>query len=185
MCPTHSPSTERIVTIDAVRGFALLGIVAVHMVEQYLGSPPPASKANQDLWVVDAVALGLVSLLFVGKFFAMFSLLFGVSFFIQMERAAARGQAFLGRFTWRLAVLCAIGMAHHLVYRGDILATYAVMGLVLLVYYRLSDRWLLITSVAVLVGAPRLMLAIWAATTGTGANLSVGTMRRCRRTGTR
>ena len=170
----HSPSGNRIVTIDAVRGFALLGIVAVHMVEQYLGSPPPASRANQDMWVVDAVALALVSLLFVGKFFAMFSLLFGVSFFIQMDRAAARGHAFVGRFTWRLAVLCAIGMAHHLVYRGDILASYAVMGLVLLVYYRVSDRWLLVTSVAVLVGAPRLMLAIWAATTGTGANLSVG-----------
>ncbi len=170
----HSPSGARIVTIDAVRGFALLGIIAVHMVEQYLGSPPPASKANQDLWVVDAVALGLVSLLFVGKFFAMFSLLFGVSFFIQMDRAAARGQAFEGRFTWRLAVLFAIGMAHHLVYRGDILASYAVMGLVLLVYYRVSDRWLLATSVAVLVGAPRLMLAIWTAATGAEVSLSVG-----------
>ena len=78
------------------------------------------------------MALGLVSLLFVGKFFAMFSLLFDVSFFIQMDRAATRGQAFEGRFTWRLAVLFAIGMAHHLVYRGDILASYAVMGLVLL-----------------------------------------------------
>jgi uncharacterized protein len=172
--PVHSPSSNRIVTIDAIRGFALLGIVAVHMVEQYLGSPPPASKASQELWVVDAVALGLVSLLFVGKFFAMFSLLFGVSFFIQMDRAASRGQAFEGRFTWRLAVLFAIGMAHHLVYRGDILAPYAVTGLVLLVYYRVSDRWLLATAIAVLVGTPRLVLAIWAATTGSGANLSVG-----------
>ena len=169
-----TPPSDRIVTIDAVRGFALLGIVAVHMVEQYLGSPPPASKANQDLWVVDAVALGLVSLLFVGKFFAMFSLLFGLSFFIQMDRAEARGHAFAGRFTWRLAVLFAIGMAHHLVYRGDILATYAALGLVLLVCYRVSDRWLLAASLAVLLGAPRLLLAIWAAVTGAGVDLSAG-----------
>jgi uncharacterized protein len=165
---------ERIVTIDAVRGFALLGIVAVHFVEQYLGSPPPASRANAAVSVVDGIAMGLVALLFMGKFFAMFSLLFGLSFFIQMNRAAARGQAFEWRFTWRLAILFVIGMAHHLVYRGDILATYAVLGLVLLVYYRLSDRTLLASALLILLGVPRLLLGIWAAVTGAGPSMSPG-----------
>lgn len=164
--PAPGPSGDRIVTIDAVRGFALLGIIAVHMVEQYLGSPPPASRTAIAVPAVDAVAGALTGLLFVGKFFAMFSLLFGVSFFIQMDRAAARGQAFQWRFTWRLAVLFAIGMAHHLVYRGDILAIYAALGLVLLVFYRVGDRWLLATAAAVLLGGPRLLLALWTTATG-------------------
>lgn len=159
-------SRDRIVTLDAVRGFALTGIIAVHMVEQYLGSPPPASRAVVAVPAIDAVAGALTGLLFVGKFFAMFSLLFGVSFFIQMERAAARGQAFERRFTWRLAVLFAIGMAHHLVYRGDILAVYAALGLVLLLYYRVSDRWLLAAAAAVLLGGPRLLLALWTTAAG-------------------
>jgi uncharacterized protein len=171
---SSAAASDRIVTLDAVRGFALLGIVAVHMVEQYLGSPPPASRANAPMSPVDGIAMAIAALLFMGKFFAMFSLLFGLSFFIQMERAAARGQGFEGRFTWRLAVLFAIGMAHHLVYRGDILAIYAVLGLVLLVYYRLSDRWLLASALAILLGAPRLLLGLWTLATGTGPSMSAG-----------
>ena len=167
------PAGDRIVTIDAVRGFALLGIVAVHMVEQYLGSPPPASRAGVAMPAIDVAAFAVVALLFAGKFFAMFSLLFGLSFFIQMDRAAARGQAYEWRFVWRLAVLFAIGMAHHLVYRGDILAVYAALGLVLLLCYRVSDRWLLVAGAAVLLGAPRLLLAGWTAATGSEPSLTM------------
>jgi uncharacterized protein len=165
---------QRIVTLDAVRGFALLGIVAVHMVEQYLGSPPPASRAGAAVSIVDGIAMGVTALFFMGKFFAMFSLLFGLSFFIQMDRAASRGQAFEWRFTWRLAILFVIGMVHHLVYRGDILATYAVLGLVLLAYYRASDRVLLGSALAILLGVPRLFLWMWAAITGSAPSMSPG-----------
>ena len=167
------PSGPRLVAIDAVRGFALLGIIAMHMVEQYLGSPPPASRTAIAVPLVDSLALGFAALLLMGKFFAMFSLLFGLSFFIQMDRAAARGQSFEWRFTWRLAVLFAIGMVHHMVYRGDILSIYAALGLVLLLYYRASDRWLLVTAAAVLLGVPRLALALWSVATGAAPSLDV------------
>jgi uncharacterized protein len=171
--PLPPAAKPRIVALDAVRGFALLGIIAVHMVEQYLGSQPPASQAAVTPAPVDAVAAALVGLLFVGKFFAMFSLLFGISFFIQMDLADGRGQSFGGRFTWRLAILFAIGMVHHLVYRGDILAIYAVLGVVLLLFYHVSDRWLLTTAAATLLGLPRFVLGLWTLASGAQPHLSI------------
>ena len=161
---SHSPATltggSRIVAVDAVRGFALLGILVAHMVEQYLGSPPPPSRPNFGVFsTLDGIALGLVHLLVVGKFFTMFSLLFGVSFFIQMDRAARRGVDFAGRFAWRLLVLFAIGMAHHLFYRGDILAVYAMLGLPLVLFYRASDRAVLLGAAILLLGVHRWVLA--------------------------
>jgi uncharacterized protein len=157
--PRAATSGDRIDAIDALRGFALLGIVLVHMVEQYTAAAPPASNPNYNAFsTADQVARGLVGLLFVGKFFAMFSLLFGVSFFIQMDRAAARHVPYQGRFVWRLAVLFAIGLAHHLIYRGDILTIYAVLGLALVPFYRASDRTLLILAVLLCFGAPRLLM---------------------------
>jgi uncharacterized protein len=151
---------ERIAAVDALRGFALFGIIVAHMVEQYLGSPPPPSRPSFGVFsTLDAVALGLDQLFFVGKFFTMFSLLFGVSFFIQMDRAARRGTAFAGRFAWRLAVLFAIGLVHHLFYRGDILTIYALLGLLLIPFYRASDRTLLLTALVLMLGTHRLILA--------------------------
>jgi uncharacterized protein len=154
------PAGERIVSVDAVRGFALLGIVVAHMVEQYLGSPPPPSRPNFGIFSpIDGLALGVVQLLAVGKFFTMFSLLFGLSFFIQMDRAAERGVAFARRFMWRLMVLFTIGLVHHLFYRGDILTVYAILGLMLVPFYRATDRTLLITALILLLGGHRLIFA--------------------------
>jgi uncharacterized protein len=158
---------ERIVAVDAIRGFALLGIVLVHMVEQYVGSPPPPSTPDLGVYsVADQVTRGVVGLLFVGKFFAIFSLLFGLSFFIQMDRAARTGRAFAARFAWRLGILFAIGMAHHLLYRGDILAVYAALGLLLLPLYRAGDRVLLGLALTLALGGHRLMLAAYGVIAG-------------------
>jgi uncharacterized protein len=158
---------DRIVALDAVRGFALLGIVLVHMVEQYVASPPPPSAPDLGVFTVaDQVARGLVIVLFAGKFFSVFSLLFGLSFFIQMERAARRGAAFGSRFVWRLTILFAIGMVHHLVYRGDILSIYAALGLVLLPLYRAPGGVLLGLAAALALGIHRVVLAAYAAAVG-------------------
>lgn len=158
---------DRIVTLDAVRGFALLGIVLVHMVEQYAGSPPPPSEPDLGIFTMaDQVTRGLVALLLMGKFFAMFSLLFGLSFFVQMDAAARKGVPFAGRFVWRLGILFAIGMLHHLLYRGDILAIYAVLGLLLLPLYKAHDRVLLGIAAAIGLGVHRLVLGIYTAVSG-------------------
>ena len=77
---------------------------------------------------------------FAGKAFALLALCFGVSFFIIMDRAASRGVDFTGRFVWRLVVLGVLGLLHGAWYRGDILEVLAVMGLVLVPFYRLKSN---------------------------------------------
>jgi uncharacterized protein len=150
---------NRIQIIDAIRGFALMGIVLVHMVEQFLAAAPTEAmragmvQGPMDQWV------DMFLMLFVrGKFFAMFSFLFGLSFFIQMDRAAQRGVDYHGRFLWRVALLLVIGYLHSLFYRGDILTIYAVLAFVLVPFYRVSDRYLLIIAAILMLGAGRYLV---------------------------
>jgi uncharacterized protein len=157
--PRGQATSNRIVAIDALRGFALFGIVVVHMVEQYLAALQPPRSNFGIFSNADRTVQAIVTLLFIGKFFSMFSLLFGLSFFIQMERAARRGIDFHARFVWRLVLLLLIGVVHGLVYRGDILSIYAMLGLLLVLFYRASNRTLLVTALLLFVGLPRLLLA--------------------------
>ena len=74
--------------------------------------------------------------------------MFGLSFALQMQRADRRapGTDFRPRFVWRLLILFAIGWLHGLLYSGDILTVYAALGIPLILFYRVRDRWLLIVA---------------------------------------
>jgi len=124
----------RIDMIDSLRGFALMGLFLVHACEYFelYWLHPPAHNAIHE-WVFG---------LFAGKAFAMFALLFGLSFFIIMDRAAQKGIDFSGRFIWRLVVLGGIGFFHTLFYGGDILQVLALCGLCLIFVNKLSAKWL-------------------------------------------
>ena len=158
MTTSEPSSLGRIRALDAVRGFALAGVAIVHMIEQYLGAPmPPEEQARMAAGVLDKIVLGVDFAFLVGKFYTLFSLLFGLSFFIQMDRAARQGADFRRRFAWRLLILFGIGFLHHLFYRSDILTTYAVLGLFLIPAYGLADRWLLGLAAALFLGAGRFL----------------------------
>jgi len=140
---------ERIVLIDCLRGYALMGLFLIHMVEYfelYWDNPVP-SRVNTGAFF-----------LFGAKSYAMFALLFGVSFFIIMDRQAKRGVDFRLRFIWRLVVLLAIGFLHSLIYSGDILQILAITGLFLVPLYRFSDRALLITALFFILQVPTVIL---------------------------
>ena len=159
MTSTSPLTLQRIQVIDAFRGFALAGIVMVHLVEQYIAAPVPedalpASSGGVANGVVDALMFIFIR----GKFFALFALLFGLSFFLQMDRAAKRGKKNAGRFAWRLVLLFLIGYAHHLFYRGDILTIYASLGFVLLLFYQLSDRLVLAFTAIIFIGVFRYII---------------------------
>lgn len=150
--PTDS---QRIISIDAFRGFALAGIVLVHFLEEYIaGAAPPDGKQVEPM-MLDGIIDGLAFFLIRGKFFALFSLLFGLSFFIQMDRAAKREEPYVLRFVWRLAILMGIGFIHSLFYRGDILTLYALVGLFLVPFHRANNTVLLMTAGLLLLGAGR------------------------------
>jgi uncharacterized protein len=147
----------RLEVVDALRGFALIGLFLVHMVESYelyWADPRPGAIADT------------VYLLFMGKSFSLLALCFGFSFFILMDRAAKRGVDFTARFAWRLAVLIGIGTLHSFVYRGDIIQLLAAMGFVLLLLHRVRDNRVLVTLAAICFAQPLLLAEIVAAANG-------------------
>jgi uncharacterized protein len=158
MTTSTSPG-QRLHIIDAFRGFALMGVVLVHMVEQYLAAAPSEElRAAMFQGPLDEAIEFLLRLLVTGKFFAMFSFLFGLSFFIQMDRAASRGVHYQGWFLWRVTLLLLIGYLHSLFYRGDILTIYAMLAFLLVPFYRVSNKTLLVVSFVLLAGAGRYLV---------------------------
>lgn len=122
----------RIADVDALRGFALLGILVVNIgafASAYYGSGvrDPAFAS----WF-DVAVNAFVAFAFETKFYLLFSFLFGYSFTLQMQSAARDGAAFAPRIVRRCVALWLIGAAHAaFLFQGDILTTYAVLGLVL------------------------------------------------------
>jgi uncharacterized protein len=153
--------TNRIDVVDALRGFALLGIVIVHFMEQFYAGSPPKGHENFTIHMpVDNVFEFIANFFIRGKFFMLFSFLFGVSFSLQMGRAAEKGMNFAGRFAWRLIILLAIGWIHQCFYRGDILTIYAMVGLPLILFYQAKDMWLIVFAAVLMMGAPRIIKQI-------------------------
>jgi uncharacterized protein len=127
--PAVPAASRRIRDVDALRGFALLGILLVNvetMAGPYgAGEDPSASAADQ-------VAAWLVTALVSGKFYLLFAFLFGYSFTLQARSAERDGAGLAGRHLRRLLCLFLIGLAHAvLLFPGDILMMYAVLGLAL------------------------------------------------------
>jgi uncharacterized protein len=151
---------SRIEIIDVLRGFSLLGIIMVHFTEQYYaGQAPDAMAKLTPHGIADQVVDVISEILIRGKFFTIFSFLFGLSFFIQLDRSG-ESSSFLPRFAWRLIVLFAIGFVHSLHYRGDILTIYAVLGLGLLLAYRLPDKWLLLVALFLVFDFPAFLTRV-------------------------
>lgn len=149
--------TPRLDPVDALRGFALLGILAVNIgvfADPYYASPV-SNPAYPD--GLDHLIRWLLSSLFEAKFYLLFSFLFGYSFTLQMASAERSGAPFVPRMLRRQLALLAIGLVHGvLLFQGDILSLYAVLGLALLTLRRCPTRWavglamLLITGSALL-----------------------------------
>ena len=141
--PSTLLKSERLGVVDALRGFALMAIVLLHNLEHYNIYHLPEGQPS---WL-DALDKGVwdtVFFLFAGKAFATFSLLFGFSFFIQMDNQARKGNDFRLRFAWRLFLLALFAQLHALFYNGDILLLYAFCGFFLIPVARLSNKLVLV-----------------------------------------
>jgi uncharacterized protein len=131
----------RLASVDALRGSALLGILVVNIGFlasgfRMAGMAEPAFTSGLD-WAVRWT----VTMFLENKFYLLFSFLFGYSFTLQLESAVRRGARFAPMFLRRLAGLFLLGMAHAvLLFPGDILTTYAVTGLALLLLRRITPR---------------------------------------------
>lgn len=131
---------ERISTLDALRGFALLGILIMNMPSFNM---PIYRSVAPDQWTMwwDRAAQVVTDVLFAGKFNGMFSMLLAVGFTIQLQRLSERvPEKAVATYLRRLAWLFIFGLIHSCLWGGDVLHMYAILGLFLLAFRNLSDR---------------------------------------------
>lgn len=157
--PTHLSqampvqASERFAVLDVMRGLALLGIVLANFPEfalyTFLSDDAAAALPTAQ---ADGVVRYIMYVLVDGKFYTIFSLLFGVGFSIIIGNAERRGANGMRIFYRRMTVLALIGLAHLLLlWSGDILMLYAVAGMLLPLFRRMSDRRLLLLASALLI----------------------------------
>jgi uncharacterized protein len=158
---TPLAEAERADLLDALRGFALFGVCLANLYGGFAlwGEPGGVPPAQLPTAATDGVAAFLIRALVEGKFYSLFSLLFGIGFAVQLQRATARGDAQLHTYRRRLWVLLGFGLAHLLLlWPGDILAFYALGGLLLVRLRKLPDRSIFRWAVVLLV----LPVPMWA-----------------------
>lgn len=144
-------NTNRIGLIDALRGFAMALIFIIHM-QLCFNISGSSSELSEPSWLslLDGVLSNLIISFFSGKAYSIFAMLFGVTFYIQSYNQLKKGFDFGYRFLWRMFLLMIFGLIDSLFYTGDILAVYAVMGVVLFVVRKWSDRAVFILALILL-----------------------------------
>ena len=146
---------KRIEEIDALRGFALFGIVMTHMFEGYLASfTPPQYAGFNILFPIDSVSQTIIQNLFIGKFYAIFSMLFGLSFYLIL---GSKKDSSSLKFAWRLILLFLIGYIHHIHYRGDFLTVYAVFGMALIPFRKLPTKLIFVLGLFFALNGPSIL----------------------------
>jgi uncharacterized protein len=151
MNSTTTMAKNRLVTVDALRGFALLGIMLAHFIFWHTAGPLPETVYAQHKDIGSSVARFFTDIFISGKFFAFFSFLFGLSFYLQTGEGNGN---VVRRFAWRITILLFIGLVHHAFWQGDILSIYAPLGFLLLVGRRLSNRWVLALGLLLVMNLP-------------------------------
>ena len=129
-------SVDRIEVLDVLRGIALLGMFLVHFNDHAIASDPGSG--------LSAAYQRAVSLFFEERFWAMFAILFGVGFAVQLRRAEARRVGFGPIYARRMAALAGFGLFAHAVFGFNVLLGYAMWGLPLLLVRRWSVRTLVV-----------------------------------------
>ena len=150
---------SRIQVLDALRGFALAGILIINAnsILAVKGSTPAFSISIPG---VERALQDLILFFIESKFFTLFSLLFGIGFAIQMQSADRQGSKFLPRISRRMGALLLFGLAHILLlWDGDILVIYAITGVLLIGFRKTLYNRLRIWVISLL-GIPAGLVAI-------------------------
>jgi uncharacterized protein len=143
------PVQERIIALDILRGFALLGVLLVNMLD-FSGSALRLNTLGARGNTLDQIVDVAIAFFAITKFYLLFSFLFGVGFAVQMRRLETTERSPVAFTLRRMGVLLMIGLAHAiLIWDGDILRLYAAAGALLLLVRRLPDRALIALALIV------------------------------------
>ncbi|MBO8172896.1 MAG: DUF418 domain-containing protein [Bacillaceae bacterium] len=145
--PSPIQPGERMPELDVIRGVAILGIFIVNMA--FFSYPVIYLNQVGEIWWPDTwwnrITEQAIEILAQGKFYTMFSFLFGLGMFIFMERAAQKGANPVRLYVRRLIILLMLGIIHaFLIWSGDILLTYALLGFPLILFRHAEQKKLLI-----------------------------------------
>lgn len=159
---TFSTVLNRITLLDALRGFSLLGVILMHMLQQYSVFSFSPELSRPLFPEMDETIRWIGSNVIMGRFINIFAFLFGLSFFIQLDRSAKKGIDFRSRFIWRMLIMLVIGLIGNMFYSGEIISLYAVFGAILVLLYR-AKSWILIAIASLLlIGTPRILQVSYA-----------------------
>ncbi len=150
---------DREVFMDVLRGFAIFGILIANLTAGGLGSGPNSIENGSFLLPELDKQLNFWYAVFIdGKFYSIFSLLFGWGIALQIQRGINKGIDPMPTIRRRLVFMLLLGTVHILIWTGDIVLFYAILGFMLLPFRRFSDKTLLITG-AVLIFLPIVLYA--------------------------
>ncbi|MFT7632775.1 MAG: hypothetical protein ACI87E_003829 [Mariniblastus sp.] len=154
LLPGHAPTSkvERIVSIDVLRGFALLGILMMNIQSFGLIDAKYLNPTAQgELSGLSYACWWFGYVFFDSKFMAIFSMLFGAGTILMWQRAKASGRKSTGLHYRRMGWLLLIGLAHaHLLWHGDILVLYAMTGMGVYWLCGLKPKWLISIGILLL-----------------------------------
>lgn len=143
----NQSAQDRVEVLDVLRGFALAGILVINAMSilAVKGSTPAFTVS---IPFFDRLLQDLILFFVESKFFTLFSLLFGISFAIQIQSAEKQGKSFLPRISRRMLGLMAFGLLHILLlWDGDILVIYAITGTILVLFrktaYSKLKKWVI------------------------------------------
>ena len=142
--------SRRIKVVDALRGFAVMAIILVHNIEHFIF---PVYPTDQPRWLnaLDQGVFDTVFSLFAGKAYAIFALLFGFTFYLQMSNSRRQGRDFGYRFLWRMLLLAGFATINAAFFpAGDVLMLFAVVSPVLFLMRHRSDKSLIAVAVILL-----------------------------------
>ncbi len=165
MNSTLSPvkQANRIILLDALRGFAIFGILMVNFPIMYQPVTSVLMGSQSDGSTLYNLSEWFIKFFFEGKFYVIFSLLFGYGFWLFLNKKVDDGRSIVPIFRRRIFFLFLFGALHViLLWAGDILMYYALFGFILLLFRRVSDRGLI--KWAIWIGAIPSVLAVFSST---------------------
>ena len=145
---TPTKQEDRIIMLDILRGFAIFGILMVNMM--WFNTPVASLISANSMWTApaDIATRFAIGFLFEGKFYLLFSMLFGYGFWLFLNKSNPEGKPILRIYAMRLFILLLIGIAHVLLlWPGDILIFYALLGFVLMLFRKAKDKTLIVWAV--------------------------------------
>jgi uncharacterized protein len=171
MPPSPAGALRRLPFIDALRGFALFGVFGANlMIFSGITYMADAQKASLMTSPLDRLVYFLELFLVENKFIGLFSVLFGISFWLFLDRARARGAAATPLFYRRIAWLFVFGALHGwLLWGFDVLRFYALWAVLLPLFALLPQRRLLAVALSTAVLAPAVISGLLATLPETAA----------------